>query len=252
MIVDAHVHMGKMQGLLNLEAETDFIIEMSDEAGIDRVVVTHLTALFYDMYEGNRLLSEALNKYPDRMLGWATISSPNYGQEAIDEVRRCVEEDGMVGMKMYSSLASPISEPAAIEVIAGAADMGIPILAHSDPWACEKVCQELPEAMLIMAHMGNTVSARGDWNRAIDAARRYDNLILDISGSSHVAGFVEAAVEAIGPLRVIFGSDLPIFDQRVQMAKVTGSDLSQEAKSLILGGNILRILGIQDGQEALS
>lgn len=41
----------------------------------------------------------------------------------------------MVGMKAYSSLASPISEPAAIQVIA-AAEMGIPILAHSDPWAC--------------------------------------------------------------------------------------------------------------------
>ncbi len=246
MITDAHVHMGKMQGLLNLEAGADFIMEMSDKAGIDRVVVTHLTALFYDMYEGNRLLAEALRRFPDRMLGWATISSPNYGQEAIDEVRRCIEEHGMVGMKIYSSLASPISEPAAIEVIAAAARMGIPILAHSDPWACEKVCQEVPEAMLIMAHMGNTVSSRGDWNRAIDAALSYDNLLLDISGSSHVAGFVEAAVEAIGPQRVIFGSDLPIFDQRVQMAKVTGSDLSQEAKDLILGGNIARILGIQD------
>ena len=245
MIVDAHVHMGKFQGLLNVEATADFIIEMSEQAGIDVVAVTHITALFYDMYEGNRLLAEALRRYPGRMLGWATISSANYGQGAIDEMRRCVEEDGMVGLKIYSSLASPISEPAALRVFEAAAAMGLPILAHSDPWACEAVCRELPEAKLIMAHMGNTVSARGDWNRAIDAAVRHSNLILDISGSSHVAGFVEAAVEAVGPQRVMFGSDLPIFDQRVQMAKVTGATLSEEAKALILGGNAARILGLQ-------
>jgi predicted TIM-barrel fold metal-dependent hydrolase len=90
--------------------------------------------------------------------------------------------------------------------------------------------------MLIMAHMGNSFIARGDWKRAIDAELKYDNLLLDISGSSHIAGFIEAVVEAIGPQRIIFCSDLPIFDQRVQMAKVTSADLSQEAKDLILGG----------------
>lgn len=69
MIIVAHIHMDRMQGLLNVEASADFIMEMSDKAGIDQVIVTHLTALFYDIYEGNRLLAEAMSRFPGRMMG---------------------------------------------------------------------------------------------------------------------------------------------------------------------------------------
>ena len=55
MIVDAHVHIGKSTRL-QIDANGDMLVRIADELGLDRICCTDLTALFYDMHEGNRLL----------------------------------------------------------------------------------------------------------------------------------------------------------------------------------------------------
>ncbi|MBP7935207.1 MAG: hypothetical protein KA354_11220 [Phycisphaerae bacterium] len=42
----------------------------------------------------------------------------------------------------------------------------------------------------------------------------------------------------------LFGTDTPLLDPWVQRAKVEGADLEPGAKSLILGGNMARLLGL--------
>ena len=44
---------------------------------------TDLTALFYDMHEGNRLLYDEMRRFPDRILGYASLHSTRFGQEAL-------------------------------------------------------------------------------------------------------------------------------------------------------------------------
>jgi uncharacterized protein len=243
VIIDAHVHIGKAS-YLGLHATADQLLKLADEAGVDRMFCTHLMALFYDMKEGNRALHRILRQHPDRLIGYISIPSGRHGQDAFDEIERGVSDYGMKGLKIYSTAELEISEPCMVETIARAAEYGLPILAHSTPWACEAVAAQVPNARLIMAHMGNTAIARGDWNWAIAAARRYPNIYLDVASSTADLGYVEAAVEAVGPERVIFGSDLPIFDPYLQMLKVTDADIDDEAKRLILGGNIARLANL--------
>ena len=65
---------------------------------------------------------------------------------------------------------------------------------------------------------------------------------MDISGSYGETGMVEYAAERLGAERVLFGSDMPGSDCYHNLGKVTGADLSEEAKAMILCGNAERIL----------
>ena len=55
MIIDAHVHIGK-SARLQISVDGEFLVRVADELGFDKICCTDLTALFYDMHEGNRLL----------------------------------------------------------------------------------------------------------------------------------------------------------------------------------------------------
>ena len=94
-----------------------------------------------------------------------------------------------------------------------------------------------------MAHAGAQPFAKGDWNRAIMAAQRFPNLYLDTASSTIDEGFLRACVAALGPERIIFGTDTPLLDPWPQLAKIRGAGLPQEQLDLILGGNILRLMG---------
>ena len=50
--------------------------------------------------------------------------------------------------------------------------------------------------------------------------------------------------QQLGPEKILFGTDMPALDPWVQRAKVEGAEISDDAKRLIMGGNIQRILGL--------
>ncbi|MGH9469079.1 MAG: amidohydrolase family protein [Terriglobia bacterium] len=243
MIVDAHVHIGK-SARLQINVDAGFLVETADQLGIEKICCTDLTALFYDMHEGNKLLYEQMQRYPERIIGYATLHSTRFGQEGLDEIDRCVQEYGMRGLKIYSTPEASIAEPAMIPILEKCVEHEIPILSHTTPAECEYLMAAVPEARLLMAHAGAQPFAKGDWNRAIMAAQRHPNLYLETASSTIDAGFLEAAVSALGAEKIIFGTDMPLLDPWVQSAKITETRLSAEDKNLIMGRNILRLMGL--------
>ena len=57
-------------------------------------------------------------------------------------------------------------------------------------------------------------------------------------------GMIEYAVDHLGPEKILFGTDMPALDPWVQRAKVEGAEITEEAKRLIMGGNVERLLGL--------
>jgi predicted TIM-barrel fold metal-dependent hydrolase len=245
LIVDAHVHIGKSTRL-QIEATGEMLVRIADQMGFDRICCTDLTALFYDMHEGNRLLADEMRKFPDRILGYASLHSTRFGRAAIDELDRCRHEYGMRGLKIYSTPEMSIAEPAMIPILEKCVGLGFPILAHTTPQECEYLLAAVPETKLIMAHGGGQPFARGDWNRAIMAAQRFPNLYLETACSTIDAGFVEACVAALGPERVIFGTDTPLLDPWPQLMKIRDTRVGADALRHIMGGNILRLMGLEE------
>jgi predicted TIM-barrel fold metal-dependent hydrolase len=119
----------------------------------------------------------------------------------------------------------------------------MPILAHTTPAECDYLMERVPQCRLVMAHMGGHPYAFGDWHRAVAVAKKHPNLLLDTASSQIDNGMLEHAVAEIGPERILYGSDMPLLDPHTQKAKVTGAQISDEARRLILGGNVERILG---------
>lgn len=249
MIIDAHVHTGGFGGYT-----TEDVLRMADRAGFDMVFGTDVIALKYGMKEGNRQLAREMKKYPDRIIGYATISSARFGRDAVEEVQRCYEEYGMRGLKIVHQVVGrgsyqllvTLNEPAMYPIIAKAAELGMPILAHSTPEECAGLLDAVPDAKIIMAHAGGCPTALGDWFRAIEVAGHYPNIYLDTASSQIDMGYIEAAVNGVGAERVVFGTDMPLLDPFFGMAKVTGADLLEEQKELILGKNIQNLLGMDN------
>jgi predicted TIM-barrel fold metal-dependent hydrolase len=72
--------------------------------------------------------------------------------------------------------------------------------------------------------------------------RPHANVAVDLGGSDPTAGFVETAVRELGASRILYGSDAPGRSFATQLAKVMGADISDDARRLILGGNLKRLL----------
>ena len=243
MIIDAHVHIGK-SARLQIDAGGEMLVRVADELSIDKIFCTDLTALFYDMHEGNRLLFQEMRRFPDRIIGYASLHSTRFGQAALEELDRCRHDYGMRGLKIYSTPEASIAEPAMIPILEKCVELGFVVLAHTTPQECEYLMAAVPECRFMMAHAGGQPFAKGDWNRAIMAAQRFPNLYLETASSTIDTTFLETCVAALGPEKIIFGTDTPLLDPWVQLTKIRETAIDTRARDLILGGNIARLIGL--------
>lgn len=242
-VIDAHCNLGEVLFFGKMIPLKQALM-LLDEAEIDKVVAVSVKVLHYHMTEGNNEMGRWMKQHPDRIYGYCTVN-PRHGKLAIQEIDRCVNEFGMVGVKINAVNPVPLDEPVTMEVVAHVAELGIPLLAHTGPQASAAVSRQLPDLKLIMAHMGNTANpAMGDWPWAIEVAKQHPNIYLETSGSSPDFGYIDAAVEAIGADRVLFGTDFPVFDAHIEKAKVTGSEISPAGKRKVLGENAVRLFGL--------
>lgn len=251
MIIDGHTHIGRQH---SWDWNVDRLVASADALGVDKLLCSHLGSIFYSLHEGNRELGEAMRRYPDRLLGYVAIPSARLGQEVLEAIDRYTGEYGMAGLKIYSTprgRARPdrllsVADPAMLPVVEHAARLRLPILAHATPDECAWLAERVPEATILMAHMGGTAIARGDWYRAITTAQQWPNVYLDTASSTVDAGMLELAVQIVGAERVVFGTDTPLLDPFTQLARVTGAEIGEAERQLILGGNMARLLGMAE------
>jgi uncharacterized protein len=189
-------------------------------------------------------LHEEMRRYPDRIIGYASLHSTRFGQEALDHLTRCHEVYGMRGLKIYSTPEASIAEPWTIPILEKCVQFGMPVLAHTTPAECEYLMARVPDCKFMMAHAGGQPFAMGDWSRAIMMAQRFQNLYLETASSTLDAGFVEKAVAMLGPEKIIFGTDMPLLDPYAQRAKIAEARISEQSRELIMAGNIRRLMGI--------
>lgn len=242
MIIDCHVHFGK-SNWFHMEAGVDDLLHAADRAGIDRMMVTDMASLFYDMKEGNKTFRRAIEHHRDRIIPYYTVSSARFGQWAVDQLEHYVNDYGFRGMKIYS--VPPLyvmTDGYMVPIVQKAAELKIPILAHANPADCIWMARQVPDALLIMAHMGCCPQASGDWHAAVAVAKEFPNIYLDTASSSFDNGMIEFAVEQAGAEKVLYGSDTPLLNTFLQIAKVTESRITDAQKELILQGNIERLL----------
>jgi uncharacterized protein len=167
-----------------------------------------------DVVAGNDAMIALLNGEADwvRMLA---VVNPNDTKHGLKEIVRCMKA-GAIGVKLLASrraddrLLDPIAELAA--------EHGLPILHHiwqhrrrewpsqeiSDGADLARLAERHPAVNFILAHLGGG----GDYMHTFAAVRDHQNIFPDLSGSGVDRGMLDQALEALGPSRLLWGSDL--------------------------------------------
>jgi predicted TIM-barrel fold metal-dependent hydrolase len=244
MLIDAHIHLnfGGLSG--------HSFVERFERGATDQFWVSALQGGYYptprDVRLSNDMVHGLMQRMPGAVVGFAYLN-PAHGEWALAELRRCVDELGFGGVKLWVSTLcdDPVVDP----IVEASVAYGIPLLVHcwvkiggnlpfeSTPMHLGRLARRFPDARFIMAHLG------GDWEYGFKVARECPNIYVDTSGSIAEMGEIEKLVEAVGAARVLFGTDNA--DLSFCRGKILGADLSEADREAIFWRNALALLGAQ-------
>ncbi|MSU23152.1 MAG: amidohydrolase [Opitutus sp.] len=231
--VDALVARGRALGIERMVALGDVLAFSRSQTAAQVALINDETALL-------------LRWHPDYFVGFCYLN-PTLGERAVGrEVARAVGR-GFRGLKL--EIANNARAACMRPVMAAAEVHGLVVLQHAwsmtkikqrafhtDPEDVATLARRFPNVRIIMAHL------TGCGVRGVLAAKSCENLWVDTSGAAPETGLMEYAVEKLGAGRVLYGSDLPVRDLPVAIARVTGSALDAATQRKILRDNARALL----------
>lgn len=224
-LIDAHAHFYHAgAGRTDWARLNDARLQAGDRIGITYHVASvlgsygHTSPTYFpspeDAARGNDAMAAIAAAEPDRVRWYATVN-PNHTTHALAEIRRAVGR-GAIGVKLLASRRSddPLLDP----VCAVAGELGLPVLHHvwqhrtrewpsqeiSDGRDLARLAQRHPTVAFVLAHLGGG----GDWAHTLPAVADVANIYPDLSGSGVDRGMVDAALDALGPRRLLWACDL--------------------------------------------
>lgn len=268
-IVDAHTHVGAARvaiGDANKDAESKLGLERDlaerlailDERGVGKAVV--IPGHNYLRPEGivdTRDVNNQIASYRDgcsnRILAAIGIVEPLYGARGFEEILRCKEELNLVGISFHSRFqGGSIDDIWVFRYIERMGELGLVPYVHAvgesvdeSLWKIENLAKGLPDVRFLVLDAFSTAEQS---HFLLSAAERQTNLLFETSLSLSFSKRVLPAINRIGASRIVYGSDLYSWPYGAPSGEVLqdvkDSDLSGEDKVAILGGNVLRLLGL--------
>lgn len=191
-----------------------------------------------EVHEMNRAMVRELARYPDKLKGYCYVN-PRGGRRSLDDLRRCVEDHGMIGIKLWVAtladdpLVDPFLEYAAAHrliVLTHAWRKTVGQLPHESKAShVARVAARHPDVRFVMAHLG------GQPESALNAVRPHPNVAVDTSGTIIGRGEVALAVRRLGAERVVFGSDLHHACLSANVGKILAAGFDDATLAKVLG-----------------
>ncbi|CAN5881178.1 hypothetical protein BH23ACT11_BH23ACT11_18900 [soil metagenome] len=187
-------------------------------------------------------IHRACQKYPERLIPYARINP--HADNAATLLEEAIVDLRMKGLKIHQeSVTAAAHHDSVVRLVKRAAEFDAPILFHSGdeplslPQQFVKLAEEAPEASIIMAHMGGYHHT----DDAIEVCERYENLLVDTSACPY-PDKIKEAVGRLGPERVLFGSDGPGCNPKLELQKISRAGLTERDRQLVLHDNIAALL----------
>ena len=280
MIVDAHCHIlppsfpDRRQQLASRDAtfktilsdpgariaDVDALLLAMDRDGVDHAVVMGMGWSDYRVaVEANDYLIEAAAVHPDRLTGFASVN-PAWGDDVLEnEVRRCAAA-GLRGLGELhpDSQGIDIADPVLMApMMHMARALGLPVLLHcsepvghlysgkgrTTPDKVMALVQDFPDNTIICAHWGGGLPF---YSLMPEVGSALENVYFDSAASPFLyrPTIYRSVTDLVGADRIFFASDYPLMRQERPLKEVTEQRLSEGERSLILGGNAARLLGL--------
>lgn len=241
MKIDCHTHIGKNSAAYRpkeveneIEKTSQDLLSSMKENGIECSVVFSLPVLPQMLFQENMLLLN--NVREKRQLIPFVFLDPRDKQYCLP----LLDTLSFAGIKLHPlAHGYVVSHPLCYPVLEFAAEKNYPVLIHSG-WGelgslryIEKLVRVFKRLKIIIAHM-----VLPD---CLDVVARNDNLWIDTSYAQHVRR-IEQAVQICGADKIIFGSDYPFSDQKLESLKIEFARISDEAKEKIFHLNIKNLI----------
>lgn len=211
----------------------------------------------------NDHIADVVSQHPDVFIGFGVVD-PRMGAAAVDEVRRCKRELGLVGIGELNPARQHFypDDTSLYPLWAAAAEEGMPVLFHGGyaaagsgtpggagvklkyarPIHLDDVAADFPELTVICAHPS------WPWeSEALAIALHKANVYLDLSGwapkymSSEVRQYVNSRIQD----KVLFGSDWPGLDPDRWIREFDDLGFKAEVRRKVLLENAIKALGLR-------
>ena len=218
------------------------LLAAMDRAGVERAVIAPPDRfLAVDNREGNQCMRDAARAHPRRFIA-SCCANPWYGNRAVEQVRRAVEDGARVmvlhplvqGFQANDELVFPLLEEAAQQRIPVYVHTGPP--GSSTPWQVVDLALRYPGVDFLMGHCGAT----DFWNDVPGSAAAAPNIYLESSLARpfQFANYLRAA----GAEKGVVGSWAPLNDLEFEWEQMR-KFLPAEAFAMAAGANLARLLG---------
>jgi predicted TIM-barrel fold metal-dependent hydrolase len=219
-ITDAHMHVGEFPtfGVKLDENQLAAYLESND---IDTGLVFH---------QDNAMVRRVVQNIPSAYaLYWANPKRA----DTIPELKDFLDDPKFRGVKLHPLMDGfHPDDPLVWPIIELLIERDLPALIHcghpifSLPWSIEELITRFEDAKIILGHMGHGNVIYID--ASIGVAQRHPNVWLETSGMPMSVKILEA-VRKVGSDRVIYGSDGPWHEPKVEQLKVTLAGLEPDA-----------------------
>lgn len=231
------------------------VAKRARSVGIAYTVVSPLLALMprgcADTVAGN---AEAYRVVPETtgLLQWVVLNPLQ--QATFDQADEMLKHPRCMGIKIHPEEHQYKISEHGRSIFEFAAERRAVVLTHSGepnsvPADFVPLANEFPEVTLILAHLGfsGATGQSPDLQvRAIQAAR-HGNLYTDTSSAQSILpGLIEWAVNEVGPERILFGTDTPLYSASAQRARIDFAEIGDEQRRMILWKNAQRILQLPE------
>lgn len=253
MIIDSHIHFDFK--VKNKEQAIDGLLHEFELVGVNKSCIMPFIGnigngleYFYASKEDiTKCTDEAcviLEKYPGKFYHMVYMNSilPIDFLKAF--VKKYILEGPVTGIKLTIQMKA--SDPRLEPFLSLLEENDIPLLFHcwyktvqkyryeSDPKDIVCMAEKFPSLRVLVAHV------TGCRFRGAQDIRKYPNLLIDTSGSQPEDGFIEYALNNLGPDRVLFGSDYPGRDIATQLARVYSINMDPNVREKVLYKNAIK------------
>jgi len=270
-VLDVHHHVGSafralggdvdgaagMSEEVLIKKELDSRLEIMDRGGVEQAIV--IPGHGYERARGiadTRTENDAIAAYRDRtpqhFPGAVGIVEPRDGAASLDELTRCREELGLVGISFHTRFQGVSLDSQWIRTYCERmAELNlVPVIHAMDEtpeealWKLAVLARAVPDTpVLALDAFGSYEATR----QCFFIAEVAPNIVFDTS-LSYNFDFIEDFARQFGTERVVFGTDLysqPV-GRRIShiLEQILESGLSDKDKGAILAGNARRLFGL--------
>ncbi|MBE6405197.1 MAG: hypothetical protein E7040_04170 [Lentisphaerae bacterium] len=239
-IYDMHGHMGAHYAIYFKICEAPEMVAHVKRIGVKRLVFSHHEALWGTFR--NARVYEICKQFPDTLRMYLSIVPQREDHIKEDIAQFDKWAPYAVGLKLLPGYHNcDMMDPRYDYALSFANERGLPVLVHTwgnDP-AVLKAIQKYPNAKFFIAHC-----CYGAWDYAIQCVKESNNNVwLELTAIPGDRGIIEKLVEGVGSERILYGTDMPWFDEYQGVGGVLSAKITDEDKLNILSRNPERILG---------